>query len=158
MDTEVDEIDKRIVRVLCGDFPLVTEPYKVLASRVGLDETEFLDRVRNLRDEKKIRKMGAVLRHVEAGFKANVLCAWEVPAGRLAYVAGNMSAHPAVSHCYERSAAEGWPYNLYTMIHAKSRCECQEIVNSLAETNDIKNLQMLYSVKEWKKSSMRYFI
>lgn len=157
MECGISQLDKKIIRVLQDDFPLVAEPYKELAARVGISEEEFLERVRCLSEEKKIRKMGAVLRHREVGYSANVLCAWKVPAERLDEVASHMSGHPAVSHCYDRTTAEGWPYNLYTMIHAFSRDECEAIAEQLEGETGIKERVMLYSKKEWKKSSMKYF-
>ncbi len=154
---EIDELDRRVVRALQGDFPLVAEPYKALAEECGLSEEEFLARVEALWAEKKIRKMGAVLRHREVGFKANVLVAWEVPAERLDGVAHQMAESPHVSHCYDRNTAPNWPYNLYTMVHGTSREECEEIVGTLAKETGVKNRTMLYTKKEWKKTSMRYF-
>ena len=68
-----------------------------------------------------------------------------------------MVKNPAVSHCYDRNTAPNWNYNLYTMIHAKSREECEQIVKSLADSTGIDQYQMLYSKKEWKKTSMKYF-
>ena len=149
--------DKEIIKVLQEEFPLCEEPYKVLAEKVGISEEEFLKRVQKLVDEKKIRKMGAVLRHREAGFKANALCAWSVPPEKLDEIAKIMSSHPAVSHCYDRTTAPNWFYNLYTMIHAKSREECNEIISELSKTTGIENFQIMYSKKEWKKTGMKYF-
>ena len=153
----LSDADKAVVRALQGDFPLVLEPYKMLAEKIGMTEKEFLTRVQRLNEEKAIRKMGAVLRHREVGYTANVLCAWVVPPERLDEVAKNMSASPAVSHCYDRTTAEDWRYNLYTMIHAKSREECERIAATLAEENGVEERVMLYSKKEWKKVGMKYF-
>jgi len=150
-------LDKNVIRALQGDFPLVPEPYKELAARAGVTEDVFLARVRELSEKKMIRKMGAVLRHREIGFAANALCAWEVPAERLDDVAKSMAASPSISHCYDRNTAPGWPYNLYTMIHGHSRAECESIADTLGKENNIKNRVMLYSKKEWKKTSMKYF-
>ena len=104
-----------------------------------------------------IRKMGAVLRHREVGFSANVLCAWAVPPERLDEVAKAMATSVSVSHCYDRNVAPGWPYNLYTMIHAHSRAECEQIAECLGKENHVSGRVMLYSKKEWKKTSMQYF-
>ena len=150
-------LDKNVIRALQGDFPLVPEPYKEVAARAGVTEHGFLARVRELAGKKMIRKMGAVLRHREIGFAANALCAWEVPADRLDDVAKSMAASPSISHCYDRNTAPGWPYNLYTMIHGHSRAECEAIADTLGKENHIKNRVMLYSKKEWKKTSMKYF-
>ena len=153
----MNERDKNVIRALQGDFPLVPEPYKELAARAGVTEDVFLARVRELSEKKMIRKMGAVLRHREIGFAANALCAWEVPADRLDDVAKSMAASPSISHCYDRNTAPGWPYNLYTMIHGHSRAECESIADTLGKENHLESRVMLYSKKEWKKTSMKYF-
>lgn len=151
------DTDAAIIRALQDDFPLCEEPYKILAERAGVTQDAFLSRVQELIAENKIRKMGAVLRHREVGFIFNALCAWDVPPDRLDVVAEIFSAHPAVSHCYDRNTAPNWNYNLYTMIHARSRDECDQIIADLARRAGIQNRQVLYSKKEWKKTGMRYF-
>jgi DNA-binding Lrp family transcriptional regulator len=153
----VSELDKKIIRALQGEFPLVAEPYKELAAGIGISEDLFLQRVRAMEEDKKIRKMGAVLRHREVGFKANVLAAWVVPQEKLDEIARQMAKHPAVTHCYDRTTAPGWPYNLYTMIHGHSREECEQIARELGEENGVAERTMLYSKHEWKKTSMKYF-
>ena len=153
----INELDKKIICALQGDFPLVAEPYKVLAEKAGVSEELFLERVKAMEEEKKIRKMGAVLRHREVGFSSNVLVAWKVDPERLDAVAKQMAASPSVSHCYDRTTAPDWPYNLYTMVHGHSREECEAIVKRLSEETGVTKRAMLYSKKEWKKTSMRYF-
>ena len=149
--------DKDIIKVLQEDFPLCEEPYKILAERVGISEEDFLQRVKTLVDEKKIRKMGAVLRHRQVGFNANALCAWHVPPENLDAVAQIMSSHAAVSHCYDRTPAPNWNYNLYTMIHAKTRDECEKFIAELSTLSGITDFQILYTKREWKKTGMKYF-
>ena len=155
---EVGELDRKIVRLLQGDFPLVAEPYKVLAAEIGITEEELLARIAAMREEKKIRKMGAVLRHREVGFTANCLCVWNVPDTCVDEVAKRMAEHPRVSHCYDRNRTDDWQYNLYTMIHGYSREECEGIAADLTAATGIDDRRMLYTRKEWKKTSMKYFI
>lgn len=154
---QLDEIDKKVIRAMQGEFPLVAEPYKLIAEEVGISEEELLKRLKSYKNSGKIRKMGAVLRHRQVGYAANVLCAWVVPPERLDEVAKGMSASPSISHCYDRNIYPEWPYNVYTMIHGHSREECEEIAAALAEKYNLKKREMLYSVKEWKKTSMQYF-
>jgi DNA-binding Lrp family transcriptional regulator len=153
----MDDLDKKIIRAMQDEFPLVAEPYKEIANTIGITEDELLARLQGYKENGQIRKMGAVLRHREVGYKSNVLCAWEVPSERLETVALKMSEDPAVSHCYDRNTQPDWPYNVYTMIHGHSREECEDIAQRLAVQNDLTNKAMLFSVKEWKKTSMRYF-
>ena len=154
---EISALDKKIIRLLQGEFPLVAEPYKMLAEKIGITEEDLLARIASMREEKKIRKVGAVLRHREVGFTANALCVWDVPDAQMDEVAHHMAEHPRVSHCYDRNRSEDWHYNLYIMLHGYSRDECEEIAAILAAETGIADRRMLYTKHEWKKTSMKYF-
>ena len=158
-EKEKQEKEKRVICALAGDFPLTEEPYKALAAKADLTEAEFLQTARKLLQEGKIRKMGAVLGHRKAGFTANALCAWQTPPERAAEVARSMSANPAVTHCYERQRAANWPYNVYTMIHGATEAQCEAIAKQMATDNNLSDQDriMLYTLKEWKKTSLNYF-
>ena len=153
----VSDLDKKIVRAMQGDFPLVAEPYKQIAAEVGISEEELLERIAQYKKDGTIRKLGAVLKHREVGFASNVLCVWLVPEDRLDEVAEKMCSHMAVTHCYDRNTNDDWPYNLYTMIHGNSRENCDSIAEELAKECGVSERVMLYTGKEWKKTSMRYF-
>lgn len=153
----MDALDKKIVQAMQDEFPLVEEPYREIAERIGITEEKLIDRLTRYKRAGQIRKMGAVLRHREVGFSSNVLCVWIVPENRMEEVATLMAANPSISHCYDRNTLPDWPYNVYTMIHAHSREECDQIAQKIALQNNLPKPAMLYSVKEWKKTSMRYF-
>jgi DNA-binding Lrp family transcriptional regulator len=65
------------------------------------------------------------LRHQKSGFQANAMTAWQVDEDRIEAVGKIMASFREVSHCYRRDPADGWPYNLYTMIHGKSEADCR---------------------------------
>ncbi|WP_371371621.1 AsnC family transcriptional regulator [Sporomusa aerivorans] len=153
----LDCLDKKIIAVLQGDFPLVAEPYAVLAARIGISEQELLDRLNKYRQSGQLRKMGAVLKHREVGYAANALCAWIVPESRLPEAGRLMSGFRAVTHCYARIPQANWPYNFYTMLHAHTREECRALAAELAQTAGLDRYILLFSTREWKKTSMSYF-
>ena len=153
----LDDTDKKIIAVMQGEFPLVEEPYQELAQQAGVSEEELLRRLALYQANGQLRKMGTVLRHRAVGYEANALCAWTVESGRLEEVSRIMTREKAVSHCYARANAPDWPYNFYTMIHAQTKEECQKIAEKLARQTNLGVFTMLYSTKEWKKASMKYF-
>lgn len=69
-----------------------------------------------------------------------------------------MILFPQVSHCYQRSTFPGWPYNVFTMVHGETKQECEKVVMAIAEAVNINEYDLLYSSKELKKVSMKYFI
>lgn len=153
----LDELDKSIIAIMQDDFPLVPEPYRAIADKLGISEDELLIRLKEYRQSGKIRKMGAVLRHREVGYAANALCAWIVPAERVQEVGQLFAKEAVVTHCYARVTQPGWPYNFYTMLHANTREHCTVIAEKLAEQAGLQDYIMLFSTKEWKKNSMQYF-
>lgn len=154
----LDDLDKKIIAAMQDEFPLVAEPYKEIAKRIGITEEELLERLSSYRKSGKIRKMGAVLKHREVGFSANALCAWIVPPERLEEVGQIMMSHPAITHCYSRIPQPEWPYNFYIMLHAHTQEECRTMAAELAQATGLSQYTMLFSTKEWKKTSMRYFV
>lgn len=152
-----DKLDKKIIAAMQAEFPLVTEPYREMAERIGISQEELLCRLEKYKQIGYIRKMGAVLKQEQTGFPANALCAWLAPKERLEEIGRLMSSSSAVSHCYAREPQPGWPYNLYTMIHAHNREGCRELVDRLADAAGLTDYLLLFSIKEWKKTSMRYF-
>lgn len=153
----LDELDKKIIAMMQEEFPLVPEPYRIIADKLGISEDELLSRLKKYSQSKKIRKMGAVLRHREVGYSANALCAWIVPDERIQEVGEMFAKVAVVTHCYSRVTETGWPYNFYTMLHANTREQCNHIAQELADQAGLKDYIMLFSTKEWKKNSMQYF-
>ena len=153
----IDEVDKAIIRLIQGDIPLVPRPFAVMASEIGISEQEFIHRIKILKQKKILRRFGATLRHQIAGFSANAMVAWVVPEERIDEIGNMFSKFKEVTHCYQRPPHKDWPYNLYTMIHADTRENCYKIAKKMSELANIKDYVLLFSEREYKKTSMRYF-
>jgi DNA-binding Lrp family transcriptional regulator len=153
----IDEVDKKVIQLIQGDLPLDLRPFAVLAEKAGISEKEFVERVASLKKRGIIRRFGATLRHQEAGFSSNAMVAWIVPEERIEEVGKAMSKFRTVTHCYQRKTCKGWPYNLYAMIHGDNREECRELAKKMSRKARIQDYILLFSEKEFKKTSMKYF-
>jgi len=153
----IDDVDKKVIQLIQGDLPLDLRPFAVLAEKAGISEEEFVERVASLKKKGIIRRFGATLRHQEAGFSSNAMVAWIVPEKRIEEVGKGMAKFRAVTHCYQRNTHKGWPYNLYTMIHGDGRDKCREIAEQMSQKVGIQEYILLFSEKEFKKTSMKYF-
>lgn len=151
------DLEKKVISVIQGDIPISRRPYRDIGKMVGEDEQTVLAVMRGLVEKGLIRRYGATLRHQKSGFTANVMVAWQVDEDRIHDVGRQMAEHEAISHCYRRSPNEKWPYNLYTMIHARDRASCHAIAGELVKIEGVNNFTMLFSEKELKKTSMVYF-
>jgi DNA-binding Lrp family transcriptional regulator len=149
--------EKKVVALIQGDIPIEKNPYKILAEKAGISEDEFIKALKSLNDKKIIRRFGATLRHQKSGYSTNAMVAWNVPEDKIQETGKLMAKFPFVSHCYRRDPKPEWPFNLYTMVHAKSKDDCIKKVSEMSENSKMKNFDILYSTKELKKISMEYF-
>lgn len=153
----VDELDKKVIGLIQGDLPLAPRPFAAMAEKIGISEDEFVERVRSLKKRGVIRRFGATLRHQEAGFSSNAMIAWLVPEHNVDEVGETMAEFREVTHCYQRRPQKDWKYNLYTMIHGDNRYECFRIAQRISRETGIEDYILLFSEKEFKKTSMQYF-
>jgi DNA-binding Lrp family transcriptional regulator len=151
------DLEKAIVAAVQGDLPITERPYLLIAERLGIAEGVLLETLSDLCRKGIIRRFGVTLRHQKSGFKANAMAAWQVEESRIVEVGKKMASFGEVSHCYRRNPAPGWPYNLYTMVHAKDEASCREIVRRMSEEASTPSYTILFSRKELKKTSMEYF-
>ena len=151
------EIEKKIIASIQEDMAVTERPYAAIADKLGIDETELLDRLKTLSRRGVIRRFGATLRHQRAGFSANAMVAWQVDEDRIQDVGRKMASFHQVSHCYRRNPSADWPYNLYTMVHANSEQACLETARKMSRTASVEGYTLLFSREELKKTSMVYF-
>jgi len=151
------DLEQKVVLALQRDLEVAPRPFLEVAEQLGVPEEELLAAIRSLMGKGVIRRFGATLRHQKSGYPANALVAWSVPASDLSAIGKKMAAYREVSHCYARSPAPAWPYNLYTMVHSKTPEDCVRTAARLAAATGIADYQMLFSETELKKTTMRYF-
>ena len=153
----IDDLDKKVISLIQGDLPLDSRPFAVMAKEIGITEKEFVERVKDLRDRGIIRRFGATLRHQEAGFSSNAMIAWCVPDDRIDKVGKIFAGFREVTHCYQRKPQREWKYNLYTMVHGNDREQCYQIAERMSRIAGINDYVLLFSEKEFRKTSMEYF-
>ena len=153
----IDDLDKRVIALIQEDLPLDPRPFAVMADRLGITEDAFMERVRSLKKKGVIRRFGATLYHQEAGFGANAMVAWLVPDAQVDEVGKMMADFREVTHCYQRRPQRDWKYNLYTMVHGDNEDACHQIAQRISQRTGMKEYALLFSQKEFKKTSMHYF-
>ena len=154
----IDPIDRRLIALTQSGLPLDPMPYARIGEQVGLSEAEVINRLQQMLDHGIIRRIGVVPNHYRLGYKANGMSVWNIPDDRVDYWGTRLSQDPMVSHCYHRPRhLPEWPYNLFAMLHAKSRNEVtlkiEEFSNWLGP--DDRGHDVLYSRAILKKTGLR---
>ncbi|OPY49169.1 MAG: putative HTH-type transcriptional regulator [Methanosaeta sp. PtaU1.Bin112] len=151
----MDEKDLELLKIAQDGVELTSRPYKVVGDHLGISEEEVLVRLRALQEAGIIRRFAATIGHRALGIVANAMIAWKASAEDVERAGTLFASIDEVTHCYERATAEDWPYNLYTMVHSKSRKDCLEIADRLSQLAGISDYKVLFSDLEYKKTSAR---
>lgn len=154
----LDATDRNLVAATQAGLPLKPEPYRVLAERLGVNEEEVIGRLQRLLNEGAIRRIGAIPNHYALGYTANGMSVWDVADEAVARIGLEVGALDFVTHCYERPRhLPLWPYNLFAMVHGRTReevrskvAEIAALVGTSARAHDI-----LFSTRILKKTGLR---
>jgi len=122
----------------------------------GQTAEDLLRLLTELKDLGVLRRIAAVLNYRRLGYTVNVLFAAEVPPESVVEAGGRLAAFRVVSHCYERETFEGWPYNLFAMLHARTMSRIEQTVREFMSVADVRSYALLPTAAELKKQPIRH--
>lgn len=154
----LDAFDRALIAAVQSGLPLVARPYEAVGAMLGVDGERVCTRLAAMLDEGLVRRIGAVPNHYRLGFTANGMSVWDVADDQVDALARQVAQLTGVSHCYRRTRhLPEWPYNLFAMLHGRSRDEVQRQADVVAallgpacRAHDI-----LYSTEILKKTGLR---
>ena len=98
----LDDLDKRLLNLMQGSFPIAPRPYQHVAAQAGIAEQEVMARVQRLLDERIIRQVTPIFDTRALGY-SSMLVAAKVDPENPWRAATIINAHPGVSHNYLRN-------------------------------------------------------
>ena len=150
--------DKEFIRELQKDLEVTARPFDTSASNLGITVDELFKKAIEYESIGVMRRFAAILRHRDAGFTANGMIVWKVPDGNIDEVGYKLASFPQVSHCYRRPVYPDWPFNLFSMIHARTIDAAKQIAIELSNFTGVKEYRILFSSREFKKERVKYFV
>ncbi|RPI43840.1 MAG: Lrp/AsnC family transcriptional regulator [Betaproteobacteria bacterium] len=153
-----DPIDRALVLATQAGLPIVERPYHALGEGLGISAEEVIARLAAMIERGVIRRIGAVPNHYALGYSANGMTVWDVDDAAVDRLGALVGSQPFVTHCYRRPRRLPlWPYNLFAMVHGRSRAEVESQARSiealLGEACRAKDI--LYSRRILKKTGLR---
>jgi DNA-binding Lrp family transcriptional regulator len=155
---KLDTLDRQIIQATQTGFPLNSKPYHTIAEQLNVSPQEIMLRFQKMLESGIIRRIGAIPNHYKLGFTANGMSVWNVPDEVVDEYGRKIGELAFVSHCYRRPRhLPIWHFNLFAMVHGKSKPEVEEKVEQIAQLLGEYNLdhQILYSTKILKKTGFR---
>lgn len=156
--TAVGPGDRALLAELEDGLAFVSRPYRALGRRLGLTEDEVIARLERLLDCGSIRRFGVVVRHRALGYTANAMVVWDIADDGVEAAARGICSFPFVTLCYRRPRREGWPFNLFCMIHGRDR---QTVLGQVDEVRAVlgaavRDRAVLFSTRAFKQRGARY--
>ena len=152
------DTDRRLIRATQAGLPLVPRPYEAVGAALGLSGEQVRERLQAMLSSGLIRRIGAVPNHYRLGFTANGMSVWDVADDRVDALGERIGALTGVSHCYRRPRRlPVWPYNLFAMLHGRSRDEVQQQAQEIQQLlgDACRAHDILYSTAILKKTGLR---
>lgn len=143
----MDTIDKDLLNEIQSSFPVTSRPYLELGKRLDLSEEEVIERVKRLKEEGVIRRIGGNFNSRKLNF-TSTLCAASVPKDKIEEFVSVVNSYKGVTHNYLRDN----DYNIWFTFIAPSVdfiANCLEEISMKTGVKDILNLPAvrMYKIK-----------
>lgn len=141
----IDRKDKELLNLIQSGFPMEPRPFLALANQLDLTEDEVIERIRKLKENGYINRLGGIFDSGKLGF-FSTLCAIKVPEDRIEDVAEIINSYEGITHNYIRKHS----YNMWFTMIAPSAEEIEENLVEIRTKTGINNVINLPAVRLFK--------
>ncbi|HCG91871.1 MAG TPA: Lrp/AsnC family transcriptional regulator [Dehalococcoidia bacterium] len=142
----MDSMDRKLLNEIQTEFPLVDTPFITLGESLGIEESEVITRLLELKRTNVVRQIGAIFDTRKLGYKTT-LVAFAFPEDQLHDGAMYINEHPGVSHNYAR---EGSYYNLWFTIAVPPSHDLEETISVMYENTGATECRIMPTIKFFK--------
>jgi DNA-binding Lrp family transcriptional regulator len=155
---DLSEQDRNLLEALAPGLPLDPRPYARLGEKLGLGEDQVIAALRRLVETGIVKRFGVIVNHRRLGYRANAMTVWDVPDDLVAEAGRRLAALPFITLCYRRPRAAGWPYNLFCMIHGRSRAAVEALIEQATHAAglSVAPRAILFSRRCFRQRGARY--
>ena len=141
----MDDTDRKILNRIQSNFPITSRPYLTIAAELGLEESEIIHRLQQLKEKGIIRRIGGNFFPEKLGF-VSTLCAAKVPEDKIDAFAEAVNRYPGVTHNYQRDNS----FNIWFTFIAPSMEEIEEKLEEISRNTGIEDIINLPATKVFK--------
>jgi DNA-binding Lrp family transcriptional regulator len=141
----LDRIDKELLNLLQDKFPIESQPFQTLGRKLGVSESEVIERVGMLKKFGYIRRIGGIFDSRRLGY-FSTLCAVKVPENRIEEVAEIINSYPGVTHNYIRNHS----YNMWFTLITSSNEMIEDVLKEIKRRANIGDMMKLPAIRVFK--------
>lgn len=154
-----DNRDIQLLEAIQDGLPITSRPYAVIGQKICMSESEVIHRLTILKREGLIKRYGVIVKHRQLGYTANAMVVWDIPDNQVQSLGHRLGAFEFISLCYRRPRqGKEWPFNLFCMIHGKSRAKVLAQLEILTLSCDLSGYhkEILFSKQCFKQRGAIY--
>ncbi|MCP3944466.1 MAG: Lrp/AsnC family transcriptional regulator [Desulfobacteraceae bacterium] len=144
----LDETNKKILNTIQLDFPIDPRPFKKIAKKLDLSEDELLDRIKTMKDEMLIRRIGGNFVPDRLGYHST-LCAAMVEQEKIDLFTQTVNSYSGVTHNYRRDHN----FNIWFTFIAPSMEIIQKSLKEISVKTGVKTILNLPATRVFKISA-----
>ncbi len=141
----MDDTDRAIVNEIQSNFPITQRPYHEIGKLFNLSESEVLERVKRLKGEEVIRRIGGNFNSKRLNF-TSTLCTAKVPEDKVDRFVQVVNSYPGVTHNYLRNH----DYNVWFTFIAPRMSDIDMALNEISEVTGVGQILNLPAVRLFK--------
>lgn len=141
----MDTIDKKLLNLMQNEIPIDKRPFKTLGEKLMLTENDVLKRVKKLKDDGIIRRIGGIFNSRRMGY-TSTLCAAKVSENKIEEVAACINDYYEVTHNYIREDE----YNMWFTVITHSEESLNNILEEIKRKTALDEIISLPSIKLFK--------
>ena len=128
----LDDTDRRVINRLQDGFPLTDEPYREVATELGLKEGDLIARLQRLLADGVLTRFGPLFQIERVGGRF-LLAALQVPEADYPRVTALVNALPAVAHNYRREHA----FNMWFVLATENTTDLELALATLEQSTGL---------------------
>jgi len=141
----IDDTDKKILNEIQSFFPVTSRPFLEIGMRLDLSEDEVLERIKRMKSNGIIRRIGGNFNSRGLNF-TSTLCAAKVPEEKLDHFVEAVNRYPGVTHNYLRNH----DYNVWFTFIAEDMAFIDSALRDIRIETGVKEILNLPAVRTFK--------
>lgn len=144
----LDETNKKILNCIQLDFPIDPRPYKKIAEKLDLSEEELLHRIKTMKEEMLIRRIGGNFSPDRLGYHST-LCAAMVETDKIELFTQTVNTYSGVTHNYRRDHK----FNIWFTFIAPSVAIIKKNLEEISAKTGVRTILNLPATRVFKISA-----
>lgn len=144
-DAAQDSVQAELLNAIQWDFPLTEAPFSELGERLGVSESEVIERLRSAKEDGVLRQLSAIFDTRSLGYSSSLVAA-RIADEEIDEAATRLNAHPGISHNYKRNHE----FNLWYTVAVPPDSSFDDHLDALHEISASESTRILPTLKLFK--------